>query len=79
MDLAVLLTEDLLLNLLACPSKVLGHILKNRGEGSHPERVVAWDGHVVLSGLLRCEPQMASSLASQPIAEGCERLGQILA
>ena len=74
-----LLTKDSVLDFLACPPEMLGHVLKYRGEGSDPKRVVTRDRDVVLSGLLRGEPQMAPRLASQPIAEGSERLGQILA
>lgn len=34
--LATLLTEDPFLDLLACPAKMLSHILKNRGESTDP-------------------------------------------
>jgi hypothetical protein len=78
-DLLVLLTEDPFLGLLACPPKMLGHILENRGESSDSKWIVARDRDVVLSGLLRGEPQVASRLASQPIAESGERLSQVLA
>jgi hypothetical protein len=74
-----LLIEDPFLDLLACPPKVLGYVLENRGESSDPKRIVARDRDVVLSGLLRGESQVASCLASQSIAKGSERLGQVLA
>lgn len=58
---------------------MLGHILENPSESSNPKWIVARDCDVVLPGLLRGEPQMASCLASQPIAEGGERLSEVLA
>lgn len=74
----VLLAEDPLLDLLACPPKVLCHILENRGQGPDSKRVVTWDGDMVLAGLFRGEPQVASRLAGQAVTEGGERLGKIL-
>ena len=58
---------------------MLGYILENPSESSDPKWIVARDRDVVLSGLLRGEPQVASRLASQPVAEGGERLSQVLA
>ena len=63
------LAEDPLLDLLACPAEMLGHILQNRCESSDPERVMARDGDVVLSGLLGGESQVAARLTRKSIAK----------
>jgi hypothetical protein len=72
-------SEDPLLNLLACPAEMLSYFLQNRGESSNPQRMVAPNGDVVLSSLLCGEPKVAARLASNLIAEGGERLSQVLA
>lgn len=74
----VLLAKDPLLDLPACPPKVLCYILENRGQSPDSKRVVTWDGDMVLSGLFRGEPQVASRLAGQAVTEGGERLGKVL-
>jgi hypothetical protein len=58
---------------------MLGHVLENTGEGSDSKRIMPRDRDVVLPGLVRGEPKVASGLPSQSIPEGSEGLSQVLA
>jgi hypothetical protein len=57
--------------------EVLGDVAEDGVERSDLERIVSWDGDVMLATLLRGQTDVASALAVDLVTEAAERLGEI--
>jgi hypothetical protein len=73
-----LLPKQPLDQLLSAQGEVLGHVAEETGQCPNPERSVARDGDVVLAAFECGQSEMATGLASDPVAEISECLREIV-
>lgn len=58
--------------------EVLCHVAEDTGERPDPEGRVAWNGDVMLAAFGGGQTEVTSCLAGYPVAEGRERLREIV-
>jgi len=57
---------------------VIADVAEDRRNRTHAERIVSWDGYVVLASLLGGQPHVAAGLARRRVAQGCEDVSKVI-
>ena len=53
------------------------HAVQNGGQRSDTQRIMSWNGHMVLCGIRTTQPDMAASLSGHAVAKDSQLLDKL--